>query len=401
MANTQQNPKPARAVLTPRGFERAQTGHLWIYRSDVANVERASTGDVVRVEDRRGKFVGWAHYGAESEITLRLLSSSEPEIDEVFWRARLNEAVRWREQIAADAECYRLVHAEGDLLPGLIIDRYRDVFVLQTLTRGMDRLKPMWVQLLVDSFQPRLVIERNDVKVRGLEGLPLLSGVVYRSEASADLDSYEFDFVENGLKFTVDPIEGQKTGTFLDQRENRAAAMHYARGRGLDCFSFHGSFALHLARGCERVTAIDISLPAIERARRIAALNSISNVDFVEGNVFDELHRLDIEGHKFETIVLDPPAFAKNRKAVDAARRGYKEINLRALKLLSPGGILITCSCSYHISEEMFLTIIAEAAQDAHREVQIVERRTQSRDHPILMSVPQTGYLKCIILRAI
>jgi 23S rRNA (cytosine1962-C5)-methyltransferase len=391
----------ARAILTPRGVERMQTGHLWIYRSDVAKVVHASTGDVVQVEDRRGKFLGSAHYGAESEITLRLLTDTQVAIDEAFWRERLLAAAKWREQIAADAECYRLVHAEGDLLPGLIIDRYQDVFVIQTLTRGMDQLKAMWVRILVDSFQPRLVIERNDAKVRGLEGLPMLSGILYRNEASAELQSCELTFLENGIKFSVEPLEGQKTGAFLDQRENRAAAMGYARGRGLDCFSFHGSFALHLARGCDHVTAIDISLPAIERARRIASLNAIENVEFVEGNVFDELHRLDDEGQKYETIVLDPPAFAKNRRAIDAALRGYKEINLRALKLLSRGGILITCSCSYHISEEMFLAVIAEAARDAHREVQIVERRTQGRDHPILLSVPQTGYLKCVILRAI
>ena len=276
-----------RAVLTPRGVERARTGHLWIYRSDVAKLHNAATGDVVRVEDRRGAFIGWAHYGAESEISLRFLSWSEAPIDDAFWRERLVAATEWRKQVAADAECYRLVHAEGDLLPGLVIDRYRDVFVIQTLTRGMDRLKAMWTALLVESFNPRLMIERNDAKVRGLEGLPLISGILYHDAESADLQSYEFEFVENGIKFTVDPIEGQKTGAFLDQRENRAAAMRYARGRGLDCFSFHGSFALHLARRCDRVTAIDISLPAVERARRIAALNAMSNVDVVEGR---ELH---------------------------------------------------------------------------------------------------------------
>jgi 23S rRNA (cytosine1962-C5)-methyltransferase len=309
-------------------------------------------------------------------------------------------ASAWRDQIVADAESYRVVHAEGDLLPGLIIDRYRDVFVLQTLTRGMDRLKQMWVEMLVETFQPRLIVERNDVKVRSLEGLPLLSGILHAAEGQ-DVNAIQLEVLENGLKFTVDPLHGQKTGAFLDQRENRAAAMRYARGRGLDCFTFHGSFALHLARGCDQVTAIDISAPAIERARRTAELNALTNVTFIEGNVFDEIHRLDNDGQKFETIVLDPPAFAKNRRAIDAALRGYKEINLRALKLLSPGGVLITCSCSYHISEEMFLAMIVEAARDAHREVQIVERRTQSRDHPILLAVPQTGYLKCLILRVI
>lgn len=388
-----------RAVLTPRGVERARLGHLWIYRSDVAGVEGASSGDVVRVVDKRGKFVAQAHYGAESEITLRLLSFSDSVIDRAFWKARLMAAADWRRQVASEADCHRLVHSEGDLLPGLIVDRYHDVLVVQTLTRGMDALKSMWVELLVEEFGPRMIIERNDVKVRALEGLPLLSGVLYSTQVSDASNRVEIEVMENGLKFVVDPIEGQKTGAFLDQRENRLAAMNYARGRGLDCFTFQGSFAVHLARGCERVTAIDVSGAAIERARRTAALNGITNVDFMEGNVFDELHRLDNEEARFETIVLDPPAFAKNRRAVDAALRGYKEINLRGLRLLTPGGILITCSCSYNISEELFLSTVVEAARDAHRQVQLVERRTQSRDHPILLTVPETGYLKCLILR--
>ncbi len=395
------NKAKSRAVLTPRGADRARLGHLWIYRSDVAKVELASSGDVVRVDDRRGKFVAWAHYGAESEIALRLLSFSEAPIDLDFWRSRLRAASDWRKQIVREAESYRLVHAEGDLLPGLIIDRYLDIFVIQTLTRGMDALKSVWVELLVEAFSPRLIIERNDVKVRSLEGLSQSSGIIYPVEQAGSSSSVEIEVMENGLRFAVDPIGGQKTGAFLDQRENRAAAMQYARGRGLDCFTFHGSFAVHLARGCDRVTAIDVSEPAIERARRTAALNGLGNIDFMTGNVFDELHRFDIEGAQFDTIVLDPPAFAKNRRAVEAALRGYKEINLRGLKLLTPGGILVTCSCSYHINEEMFVATIIEAARDAHRQVQIVERRTQSRDHPVLLTVPETCYLKCLILRVI
>jgi len=392
----------------------------------------------VRVVDHRGRFIARAHYGKESEITLRIVSKEDVEIDREFWLARLRAAAARRDRVVSDTDAYRLVHAEGDLLPGLIIDRYGDCFALQTLTRGMDALKTMWVEMLVEEFRPRLIVERNDAKVRQLEGLPMINSALYsavgrtvsspmtskgadqsavgrtvgspmtsegaygddqgkltvRPTAGADLF-----ITENGIKFRIDLLEGQKTGAFLDQRENRAAAMRYARGRGLDCFSFHGSFALHLARGCERVTAVDISEPAIERARRNAELNDIANIEFIVANVFDLLRDYDDAGERFDTIVLDPPAFAKNRGAVEAALRGYKEINLRALRLLNPGGVLITCSCSYHIGEELFLKTLAEAARDAGRDVQIVEKRAQSRDHPILLGVPETYYLKCIVAR--
>jgi 23S rRNA (cytosine1962-C5)-methyltransferase len=350
----------------------------------------------VRVIDQRGRFIARAHYGKESEISLRLISNADVEIDRDFWLARLRAAAGWRDRVVTGADAYRLVHAEGDLLPGLIIDRYGDCFVLQTLTRSMDALKGMWVELLIDEFRPRLIVERNDAKVRQLEGLPMINSRLYSAEGEPPSELF---ITENGIKFWVDLLEGQKTGAFLDQRENRAAAMRYARGRGLDCFSFHGSFALHLAKGCERVTAADISGPAIERARRNAELNGAANVDFIEANVFDLLRDYDDAGERFDTIVLDPPAFAKNRGAVEAALRGYKEINLRALRLLNPGGVLITCSCSYHVGEDLFLQTLADAARDAGRAVQIVEKRTQSRDHPILLTVPETYYLKCVVAR--
>jgi 23S rRNA (cytosine1962-C5)-methyltransferase len=260
----------------------------------------------------------------------------------------------------------------------------------------MDALKAMWTELLVEEFRPRLIVERNDAKVRQLEGLPMINSTLYPAQPTADGDLI---ITENGIRFRIDLLEGQKTGAFLDQRENRAAAMRYARGRGLDCFSFHGSFALHMAKGCEHVTAVDISEPAIENARRNAELNDISNIEFIAANVFDRLRDYDDAGERFDTIVLDPPAFAKNRGAVEAALRGYKEINLRALRLLNPGGVLITCSCSYHVGEELFLETLADAARDAGRAVQIVEKRSQSRDHPILLTVPETYYLKCIVAR--
>jgi 23S rRNA (cytosine1962-C5)-methyltransferase len=394
-ANTEANTR-AKAVVSAKGASRARSGHLWIYRSDVTQKPQAESGSVVRVVDQRGRFVARAHYGKESEITLRIISKEDVEITRDFWLARLRAAVGWRERVVSDTDAYRLIHAEGDLLPGLIVDRYGDCFVIQTLTRGMDALKAIWTELLVEEFRPRLIVERNDARVRQLEGLPMINSTLYPAQPTADGDLI---ITENGIRFRIDLLEGQKTGAFLDQRENRAAAMRYARGRGLDCFSFHGSFALHMAKGCERVTAVDISEPAIENARRNAELNEISNIEFIAANVFDRLRDYDDAGERFDTIVLDPPAFAKNRGAVEAALRGYKEINLRALRLLNPGGVLITCSCSYHVGEELFLETLADAARDAGRAVQIVEKRSQSRDHPILLTVPETYYLKCIVAR--
>src|SRR5215813_12439768 len=403
------------AVVSAKGAARARAGHLWIYRSDVTRKPQAESGSVVRVVDHRGRFVARAHYGKESEITLRIISKDDVEITRDFWLARLRAATRWRERVVSDTDAYRLVHAEGDLLPGLITDRYGDCFALQTLTRGMEALKAMWTELLVEEFHPRLIVERNDAKVRQLEGLPMINSALYPAvgqtvslpmasngaagSAVCPTPGADLVITENGIKFRIDLLEGQKTGAFLDQRENRAAAIRYARGRGLDCFSFHGSFALHMAGGCESVTAVDISEPAVERARRNAELNGITNIEFIVANVFDLLRDYDDAGERFDTIVLDPPAFAKNRGAVEAALRGYKEINLRALRLLNPGGVLITCSCSYHVGEELFLAMLAEAARDAGRAVQIVEKCAQSRDHPILLTVPETYYLKCIVAR--
>jgi 23S rRNA (cytosine1962-C5)-methyltransferase len=396
MAEKPISPTLSDAVVSAKGASRARSGHLWIYRSDVTRKPQAESGSIVRVVDHRGRFIARAHYGKESEIALRIISKDDVEITRDFWLAGLRAAAEWRRRVVSDTDAYRLVHAEGDLLPGLIIDRYGDCFALQTLTRGMDALKTMWVELLVEEFRPRLIVERNEAKVRQLEGLPMINSLLYTAGPTSAGDLF---ITENGVRFRIDLFEGQKTGAFLDQRENRAAAMRYARGRGLDCFSFHGSFALHMAKSCERVTAVDISEPAVESARRNAELNNITNIEFVTANVFDLLRDYDDAGERFDTIVLDPPAFAKNRGAVEAALRGYKEINLRALRLLNPGGVLITCSCSYHVGEGLFLETLAEAARDAGRAVHVVEKRTQSRDHPILLTVPETYYLKCIVAR--
>jgi 23S rRNA (cytosine1962-C5)-methyltransferase len=383
------------AIITQRGAERARAGHLWIYRSDVREASGIPGGSIVTVRDERGRFVGQALYSARSEISLRLLSMNEDEIDREWWRARLRAARLRREGIAPAANAYRLVYSEGDLLPSLIIDVYDDVLVLQTLSQGTDALKETFVELLVEEFQPRAVIERNDVRVRSLEGLELRAGVLY-GEAPGELE-----ITQHGVRFLVHPLGGQKTGSFLDQRENRLAARSLAKGRALDCFTFNGAFALHLSPACESVLGLDISAEAVGAAERNALLNGFRNVEFREANVFDALRELETAGERFDTIVLDPPAFAKNRQSVPKAARGYKEINLRALKLLNPNGVLVTCSCSYHMSERMFLEMIADAAKDARRRVQLVEKRMQASDHPVLFGMPETYYLKCVIARVV
>ncbi|MDT7690494.1 MAG: rRNA (cytosine1962-C5)-methyltransferase [Acidobacteriota bacterium] len=382
-------------TITRRGAERAREGHLWIYRSDVRDAGDAEAGSVVRVRDERGRAVGQAFYSTRSEIALRILTARDEAIDREWWRARLRAAASRRARLEREAEAFRLVYSEGDLMPSLIVDRYADVLVLQTLSQGTDALKETFTELLVEEFKPRAIIERNDVRVRALEGLPVQSGVLYGEEPG------ELEVTQHGVRFRVAPLGGQKTGAFLDQRENHSAARFYARGRALDCFTFNGGFALSIARSCESVLGLDVSGDAVASARRNAELNGTSNVEFREANVFDALHEMESAGERFDTIILDPPAFAKNRASVRAAARGYKEINLRALKMLERGGHLITCTCSYHMSEPLFLEMLAEAARDAHRRLQVVERRTQAGDHPILLGVPETLYLKCVVARVI
>jgi 23S rRNA (cytosine1962-C5)-methyltransferase len=385
----------AQVTITRRGVERARGGHLWIYRSDVRDAEGAEGGAVVRVRDERGRAVGQALYSSRSEIALRLLTTRDENIDRDWWRARLRAAAARREGVEQEAGAYRLVYSEGDLLPSLIVDRYGDVLVLQTLSQGTEALKSLFVELLVEEFAPRSVVERNDVRVRALEGLPSQAGVLYGEEPG------ELEVVQHGVRFRVAPLGGQKTGAFLDQRENHLAARRFARGRALDCFTFNGGFALSIAGACESVLGLDISAEAVAASRRNAELNGASNVEFREANVFDALHELESAGERFDTIILDPPAFAKNRASVEAAARGYKEINLRALKMLATGGHLVTCTCSYHMTEPLFLEVLAEAARDARRRVQLVERRTQAHDHPVLLGVPETLYLKCVVARAL
>ena len=383
------------ARVNKKGADRVRQGHLWIYRSDVVEVA-ADGGSVVRVTDERGNFIGQALFSDASQIALRFLTQSSEEIDRDWWLRRIRDAAG-RRNIPPDTNAYRLIYSEGDLLPSLIVDRYDDVLVIQTLSQGSDALKSFLTEILIEEFNPRAVIERNDARVRELEGLPLIAAAVY-GEAPAELE-----ILQHGLRFRVEPMGGQKTGSFLDQRENRlatrAAALTTNAIRALDCFTFNGAFALHLAPACESVIGIDISGEAVAAARRNAELNALRNVEFREANVFDALREMEAAGERLDVIVLDPPAFAKNRASLKSAIRGYKEINLRALKLLNSGGVLVTCTCSYHVSEELFLEILAQAAIDAHRRVQIMEKRMQATDHPVLVGMPETYYLKCVIAR--
>jgi 23S rRNA (cytosine1962-C5)-methyltransferase len=378
--------------ITPKGEDRIRSGHPWVYRSDVAEA-RAGHGEVVLVTGRRNAPLGYAFYSDRSEIALRMVTrdASEPGLE--TWRARLAAAVDYRAALGIDATAYRLVHGEADRLPGLVVDKYADYLVLQALTQGIDRLLPDLLRLLVERLQPAGVLARNDPRVRLLEGLERKVEVLYGTVPDA------IEVCEGRVTYSVDPHRGQKTGLFLDQRENRVAAVGYARGRALDAFSYNGGFALALAGVCDEVTAIDISDEAVARITENAARNGIANVRAHAMNVFDELRELERRRERFDTIVLDPPAFAKNKASVPKALSGYKEINLRALKLLNPGGFLITCSCSYNVSESMFADVLASAAVDARAEVTVVEKRTQSRDHPILITVPETYYLKCFVLR--
>jgi 23S rRNA (cytosine1962-C5)-methyltransferase len=379
-------------TITHRGEERVRSGHPWIYRSDIAEA-RAEAGATVRVVGQRGRPVGQALYSDRSEIALRLLTRGPEVADLALWRSRLEQAIRFRDTLAIDATAYRLVHGEADRLPSLIVDRYGDHLVLQALSQGIDRLVPEITQLLVDLVNPAGILARNDPRVRLLEGLEQRVQVLHGTVPDA------IEVREGHVTAIVDPYRGQKTGLFLDQRENRVAAAQYARGRMLDAFSYNGGFALALAPACDEVLAIDISEDAVARIRVNAERNGLPQVQARAMNVFDELRELERRGERFDTIVLDPPAFAKNKASIPKALSGYKEINLRALKLLAPGGFLITCSCSYNVSEGDFADVLASAAVDAHAEVAVVEKRMQARDHPVLITVPETYYLKCFILR--
>ncbi len=381
--------------VNAKGENRIRGGHPWVYRSDVTDVRDVEPGVVVEVYGPRQRMLGHALFSDQSQITIRMISRDETPIDEAFWRTRLDRAITFRGSLDINATAYRLVHGEGDLLPSLIVDRYDDYLVMQTLSQGMDRLGPTLTSLLVELTGAKGVLARNDPKVRQLEGLEQKIEVMHGTVPES------ITVREAGVTYTVDPWRGQKTGLFLDQRENREAAARYAHGRMLDCFSYNGGFALVLAPKCDSVDALDVSADAVARITANAAANGLSHVTAREANVFDELRHLERDGARYDTIVLDPPAFAKNKASIPNALAGYKEINLRALRLLNPGGYLVTCSCSYNVDEAMFGEAVFAASADAHIPVTIVEKRMQGRDHPVLLGVPETYYLKCLILRKV
>jgi len=376
---------------------RAASGHPWIFASDIEDRDGAQPGEAVKVADSRGRPLGTAHYSSTSQIALRLLSHQVEEIGRDFYLQRLRAAEAHRRTVVHhDSDAYRVVHGEGDLLPALVVDRYAGYLVMQTLDQGMDAAKSEIASCLAEIFQPRGIVARNDVAVRAKEQLPLETAVL----AGEVPDAVAVRI--NGLAMHADLLHGQKTGIFLDQRENYRAAAHYARGgKALDCFTSTGGFALHLAAKCASVEAVDSSGPALTTARANAEANQIANVHFQEADVFDLLASHSSARRQYSLVVLDPPAFAKSRRNLEPAIAGYKEINLRALRLLAPGGILVTCSCSHHLSEAAFLELIAQASLDSNRTLRILERRTQAQDHPILLTVPETQYLKCLILEVV
>jgi 23S rRNA (cytosine1962-C5)-methyltransferase len=379
--------------VSRRGANRLKDGHVWVYRSDIVTGDGIAPGALVGVVDEREKFLGTALYSTASQIAVRMISREAINDLNALLQQRIRDAIAYRERVVRDTDAYRIVFSEADFLPGLIVDRYNDVLSLQVLTQAMDTeaVRRIIAAELSERLKPETIAERVDPRVRELEQLPARSSSLLQGEKTATV------FSMNGVRFHHEALEGQKTGAFLDQRENYAAAAQYAHGEALDVFCYHGGFALHLAQHCSKVTGVDSSRPALEVADRNAALNG-REIEWIEGNAFDLLRDYAGAGQQYDTIVLDPPAFARSKSNLETALRGYKELNLRALKMLRPGGILVTCSCSYHVSPTEFIEVIAQAARDMHRNLRMVENRSQAKDHPILLTVPETAYLKCIVL---
>jgi 23S rRNA (cytosine1962-C5)-methyltransferase len=380
------------ARVTARGAERWVRGHPWIYRSDVER--HPQEPGLVRVEDPRGRFIGQGLLSPASEIRLRLLERTEREVDSAWWRERLAAAAERRAGI--DATAWRVVHGEGDALPALVVDRYDRWIVAQILSAGLETLRHQILDGLVALFRPEGILLRHDAPARRRERLPEDVEEVYGSVPR------QIEVREGGVRYLAAPWDGQKTGAFLDQRPNRILAGSASRpgGRALDCFAYHGSFSLHLAGRAAAVIGLDSSPGALERARVNAALNRLENIEWREADAFEELRAMARAHEQFDTIVLDPPAFAKSRAAVPDALRGYREINLRAMRCLAAGGILLTASCSFHVRLADFLGMLAMAAGDSGRRIRVRRILGAGEDHPEVLTVPETGYLKGALLEA-
>jgi 23S rRNA (cytosine1962-C5)-methyltransferase len=378
--------------LTPKGLRWHRTGHPWIYRDDLESGPEGLPGDLVAVFEAGGGFLGQAFYSAASRIALRFVTSGAEPVDGAFWEGRLERALAYRRRVVADTDACRLIYGEADGFPGLVVDSYAGHLALQALHPGMEGRLAEIIEMLVGRLSPASLTLRHDAEVRRQEGLPLLVQTVY-----GELPP-RVEVREGPVKLWVDVKNGQKTGLFLDQRENRLAAAPLARGEVLDAFAYQGGFALHLAPRAQRVTLVESSEAALALARENAHLNGFDNLEPVKANVFSFLKKAVVDGRRFDLIVLDPPAFAKSRRDRPAAVRGYREINRRALQLLNPGGVLVTCSCSYNLSEPEFLEVVREAAAAAGRPARLVERRGAAKDHPALLALPESLYLKCLIL---
>ncbi len=379
-------------AIATRGASRLKQGHVWVYRSDILSAESVLPGSLVSVTDQRGKFLGSALYSSSSQIAIRMISDEPVHDLPGVMQKRIRDAVAYREKVVHNSDAYRLIFSEADFLPGLIVDRYNDILSIQILTQAMDSaLLRETVVTELTKLNPAAIVERVDPHIRELEQLPArMTGPMLGEKTSTIV-------AMNGVRFHYDALHGQKTGAFLDQRENYAAAAQLANGEALDVFCYHGGFALHLAEKCSAVTGVDSSRPALEQAEKNAALNR-REIEWIEANAFDLLRDYSTNGKKYDTIVLDPPAFAKNKQTLDTALRGYKELNLRALKMLRPGGVLVTCSCSYHVSQADFVGLVGQAALDVRKNIRVIEGRGQAKDHPTLLGVPETSYLKCLII---
>jgi len=381
--------------VTVKGLRWWRRGHPWIYRDDLVKAPRDGAGEIVRVLGPAGECLGQYFYNPASKIALRLVRADERPVDRTWWAARLQAAIAYRARVVQESTAYRVVSSEADGFPGLIVDRYGDILVLQCTALGMAQQLPIVVDLLKELLHPTAIVARHDMAVRALEGLPQETSLLHGERPGP------IEIQEGSCRFLVDVWTGQKTGWYLDQRENRQAAARYARGRVLDAFAYQGGFTCHVARRAEQVIALESSVAALAVLTENAARNGLTNVTTLQANAFDALKEMDRREERFNLIILDPPAFAKSRQDLAGARRGYKDLNLRALKMLAPGGHLVTCSCSYNLDEATFLEILREAAADARRTARVVEVRTQAQDHPILLALPESHYLKCVVLEVV
>ncbi len=384
-----------RLILSSKGLSWFRKGHPWIFRTDLEKIQDAAPGSVVALETKTGRFLAQGFYSDHSKIAFRLITRSREFVDVQFWKKRVLNAFRYRQAVVQQTNAYRLIYGESDGIPSLVVDRYADHFVLQTLAQGTENLLPLFTEIFLELFQPASIILRNDVMVRDLEGLPREKKIVF-----GDCPK-EIQVFEGEIHYLADLWTGQKTGAYLDQRENRLRAARFLRGRILDAFCYQGLFGLQAARRASRVIGIDSSQEAVDQARENALRNSRSNIEFRRENVFDFLKAAAEEGGHYDGIILDPPAFAKSKENVGGATRGYKELNLRAIRLLNPGGILVTSSCSYNLSEAKFLEILRDCEKDSGSTLRIIEKRGQSADHPVLLSFPESYYLKCLFLEKI